>query len=507
MRSFPLCLAFIVSIGLAVWAGDYQVVYQEQIDGAEHYVNIDPILDSDLGLLGFVFVNAQSDEIELSDIATQQTAQIPVGLATYSTCNYLNSIRDTLYVYVLSDTVLTRYALSPDFNVIYSAQRDINFSPIYWASIFHLDRLETRSIPLDSAPQIQVSTYRGYYDYLSWCDWWEEDGSLCVLFSADLSQEHWRHYSTFFGQGWAPGDSFEVELVNEYIGLATRTFWPPPNECIVDTERVGCMEVSGDTIFSATKECAERRIYRSLFVDDFVAASPGDEIVVQYGASFARLDYWWDRDFTTACYSFTDGELDTVWQYFMGELVLQHFRAEENLLVGTAGRVNWAYPNDSLVMFVESSTGLPHDTIFLGRALHSLTFFETSGNPSVLNLVGRVHDTVFVYQFQSPTDVAGPDDIRLLPKTFTLYQNYPNPFNNATVISFDNHVRQHVSLKICNLLGQHVVTLVEKELPIGCYSFDWEGTDTNGEATASGIYLAELKAAAESSTIKLLLLK
>lgn len=57
--------------------------------------------------------------------------------------------------------------------------------------------------------------------------------------------------------------------------------------------------------------------------------------------------------------------------------------------------------------------------------------------------------------------------------SFTLYQNYPNPFNPSTMIEFTLNKDQYISLKIYNVLGHEIETLVSEFLPKGNYSFQW----------------------------------
>jgi len=84
-----------------------------------------------------------------------------------------------------------------------------------------------------------------------------------------------------------------------------------------------------------------------------------------------------------------------------------------------------------------------------------------------------------------------------LPKYFALFQNYPNPFNSTTAISYRlpavSHQRSAVSLKIYNVLGQEVRTLVDREQPAGSYRVLWDGRDNSGKDVSSGIYFCRLK--------------
>jgi len=84
----------------------------------------------------------------------------------------------------------------------------------------------------------------------------------------------------------------------------------------------------------------------------------------------------------------------------------------------------------------------------------------------------------------------------------TLNQNYPNPFNPSTTISFSVSSKSFVSLKVFNILGREVATIVSREMLAGNYSLQW-----NAANMASGIYLYYLKAGSFTETKKLILLK
>ncbi len=88
-----------------------------------------------------------------------------------------------------------------------------------------------------------------------------------------------------------------------------------------------------------------------------------------------------------------------------------------------------------------------------------------------------------------------------------LHQNYPNPFNSSTTISYDIPKSSHIILKIYNLLGQEIKTLINHKQNIGSYSIKWHGRDNNGNEASSGIYIYTLKVNSNIISKKLLLLK
>ena len=108
--------------------------------------------------------------------------------------------------------------------------------------------------------------------------------------------------------------------------------------------------------------------------------------------------------------------------------------------------------------------------------------------------------------------LVGVDDDNEVPKEFSLSQNYPNPFNPTTNIGFRIAKFGFVSLKVFDVLGREVATLVNEEKQPGVYEVEFSaegGSAYGGNASdlASGIYFYSIKAGDFSSTRKLILLK
>ena len=83
-----------------------------------------------------------------------------------------------------------------------------------------------------------------------------------------------------------------------------------------------------------------------------------------------------------------------------------------------------------------------------------------------------------------------------------LEQNFPNPFNPTTTISFTIPRRTFATLRIFDILGREVATLLREELPAGNYSRIWDD-----RAFPSGVYLYDLQCESFHMMKKLLLLK
>lgn len=89
-----------------------------------------------------------------------------------------------------------------------------------------------------------------------------------------------------------------------------------------------------------------------------------------------------------------------------------------------------------------------------------------------------------------------------IPEQHLLKQNYPNPFNPKTIIAFKTPAEGHISLKVYDVLGNEVATLLDEQKPAGSYD-----VELNASQLTSGIYFYKLTSDAFNSTRKMILLK
>ncbi len=88
------------------------------------------------------------------------------------------------------------------------------------------------------------------------------------------------------------------------------------------------------------------------------------------------------------------------------------------------------------------------------------------------------------------------------PMRFSVSQNYPNPFNPTTVIKYQVAANSLVTLKVYDMLGREVATLVDGRQTAGYYNVNFDGS-----RLASGVYLYRLQAETYSETKNFMLLK
>jgi photosystem II stability/assembly factor-like uncharacterized protein len=105
-----------------------------------------------------------------------------------------------------------------------------------------------------------------------------------------------------------------------------------------------------------------------------------------------------------------------------------------------------------------------------------------------------------IIKYEIPT--GGIDEESLTSKEFTLSQNYPNPFNPTTRIKFSLPQVSNVELKVFNILGNEVTTLINEEKPAGSYEVEFDAS-----LLPSGVYFYQLKAENYITTKKMILMK
>jgi hypothetical protein len=98
--------------------------------------------------------------------------------------------------------------------------------------------------------------------------------------------------------------------------------------------------------------------------------------------------------------------------------------------------------------------------------------------------------------------IVGVEDEETVPTEFSLEQNYPNPFNPTTTFGYSIPIQSKVVIKVFDILGNEVATLLDEEKSVGTYELTW-----NAANLSSGIYFYQLKAGEFVSTKKMILLK
>jgi hypothetical protein len=159
---------------------------------------------------------------------------------------------------------------------------------------------------------------------------------------------------------------------------------------------------------------------------------------------------------------------------------------------------------DSLIINYDNTSGILSlsSSGFVGKSYLLIIVEDESDACSM--------DSVLVYV----KIITNNEDIEAtIPDKYALYQNYPNPFNPETIIKFDISSHSRVNLKLYNITGKEIITLVDEEKNSGSYAVSWDGTNRQNHTVSSGIYFYTLNVFSSSSahvfrqTKKMLLLR
>jgi hypothetical protein len=138
------------------------------------------------------------------------------------------------------------------------------------------------------------------------------------------------------------------------------------------------------------------------------------------------------------------------------------------------------------------------------------TYLQSATRPDWVNIY--LADSLGQSRGNGPsliTSVEG-DEIPVIPQSQILLNNYPNPFNPYTIISFSvpyDLTNSFVELKIYDINGSLIKTLVSENLPAGNYLIRWEGDNTSGNKISSGVYIYSIRVADRAVNKKMTLLK
>ena len=136
-----------------------------------------------------------------------------------------------------------------------------------------------------------------------------------------------------------------------------------------------------------------------------------------------------------------------------------------------------------------------------------------TGGPSILVSKIKIVDAEGSGEIELDVDTGDGDpeptstEDEALPETFELYQNYPNPFNPITTIRFALPANADVTIKVFDVTGREVQTLVAGTLNAGTHQVQWDGLSNSGRPVASGVYLYRLEAGKQIITRRMVLLK
>ena len=197
--------------------------------------------------------------------------------------------------------------------------------------------------------------------------------------------------------------------------------------------------------------------------------------------------------------------------------------------------INHAGPNSPEIKYInQNAIAYGGDVgasgrVFLGRYLFMRGGQDYHGGGTIFGSVELHNDTAAVNAFYADTvniarqdsfvlradaiifEQAGASDIyaepNMTPTEYSLSQNYPNPFNPTTQIRFSIPTDGRVDLKIYDILGREVATLINDDIRSGYYTVEWNGKNDYGVKVSSGVYIYRIVSGKFVQTKKMMMLK
>ena len=219
--------------------------------------------------------------------------------------------------------------------------------------------------------------------------------------------------------------------------------------------------------------------YRTVSID------PSDGEIVYVGVDYEGL------------YKSTDGGYNWIsintglTNLMIREIVVNPLNSQQ-IYVGTSGGGvfysdngggNWTAINENLPSPYIAALSLDSSNVYVG-------YYEKLG----------------VYRREIFTSIEEPGVVQGLVN-FQLFQNYPNPFNSTTIIPFEIGQSGHISIKVFNILGEEVITLLDENISAGRHSVSWNGRSSDGREVSSGVYFLKLEAGDVIQSHKMMIIR
>jgi hypothetical protein len=225
---------------------------------------------------------------------------------------------------------------------------------------------------------------------------------------------------------------------------------------------------------------------------------------------FMRVPFGVYRDTTRVFPSISDAQGDSIWNT-VGDTVINGAKTWDAI-----GMADTADGSGNVIKYYSYATLPPTSTVAKGRLANgvnhiaeNIIFTNEKGDgippvsgtrivftPYISIKIGDV--TTITLKLNNVKEIGNG----LVPSEFSLAQNYPNPFNPSTHVQFTIAGSRHVTMKVYDILGREVETLVDQPMNPGAYSVEW-----NASRFASGVYFYQLRAGNFVSVKKMVLIK
>jgi hypothetical protein len=172
--------------------------------------------------------------------------------------------------------------------------------------------------------------------------------------------------------------------------------------------------------------------------------------------------------------------------------------------------------NESTLLFKETTSFTTHRGVGVIREPVSGGTYRSDGGKFVFlsgrpyrwnHLALRMNSETILGEFLGEPWVPTAVVDRTPASAFVLEQNHPNPFNPGTTIRFTLPEKALATIRVYDVSGRLVETVLARELPPGPHRVVWDGKNRNGDSVASGVYFYSLVAGRHTATRKMVLLR
>ena len=133
-------------------------------------------------------------------------------------------------------------------------------------------------------------------------------------------------------------------------------------------------------------------------------------------------------------------------------------------------------------------------------------YADSAQNTALVDSFVLRADAIFIQQAGDPLTEIEVNP-HMLPTEFSLSQNYPNPFNPTTKITYAVPFDGKVEIKIYDIMGREVATLVRGDHMAGYYTIEWDGRNHYGLPVSSGMYIYRMMSGGFVDVKKMMMLK
>ena len=225
-----------------------------------------------------------------------------------------------------------------------------------------------------------------------------------------------------------------------------------------------------------------------------------------------------------------DTDLDILGAAYLGHEIAWWRNDGGNPMVWTKQIISSGFTNACVAYAIDLDGDSDKDVIGTGQGINQIAWWRNDGGDPILWTKYIISDNFVRPWPLYADDIDGDEDIDIVvgsshngsnqikwwrndgisgvnlstnsPLDFQLFQNYPNPFNPTTSIKYTLGIKEFVSLKIYDILGNEVATLVNEEKPAGSYEINFNATGLSG-----GVYFYKLQSTSFTKVKKMLLIK